>query len=296
MAQSIPQRATSVERSRAGLSGRRRLRAGLSHLLLLLVAVIFIVPFFWLIVTSLKPLSQVFTDPITWLPNPVQWQNYTEALTSPSFPFVRLLTNTVSYAAITTLATVGSSAVVAYAFARMEFRGRDLLFTITLATMMLPSVVTLIPTYVLFRRFGWVGSYAPLVVPMFFGSAFNIFLLRQFMLTIPHDLTDAARVDGAGDWTILWRIMLPLVKPALLVVGLFQFLAAWNDFFGPLIYLTNPDQFPLVLGLYAFKTRFGVQWHLLMAASLTVTAPIIALFFLAQRYFIEGVTLTGLRG
>ncbi|MBC8077073.1 MAG: carbohydrate ABC transporter permease [Chloroflexales bacterium] len=290
------QPAVATAQPRTRLRGRGLTRELIAHSLLFGVAVIFLVPFFWLVVTSLKPLNQVFTDPITWLPNPVQWGNYREALTSPAFPFWRLLGNTVSYAGFSTLGTVVSSCIVAYAFARMEFRGRNALFSITLATMMLPGIVTLIPTYILFRRFGWIGSYAPLVVPLFFGSAFNIFLLRQFMLTIPHDLTDAARVDGAGDWTILWRIMVPLVKPALLVVGLFQFLAAWNDFFGPLIYLNDPSRFPLVLGLYAFKTRFGVEWHLMMAASLAVTAPIIALFFVLQRYFIEGVTLTGLRG
>jgi ABC-type glycerol-3-phosphate transport system permease component len=219
-------------------------------------------------------------------------------LTSPAFPFARLLSNTLFYAAFSTIGTVLSSAVVAYAFARMQFRGRDLLFSITLATMMLPGIVTLIPTYVLFRTFGMVGTYAPLIVPLFFGSAFNIFLLRQFMLTIPLDLTDAAYVDGAGDFTILWQIMLPLVKPALLVVGLFQFLAAWNDFQGPLIYLDKASDYPLVLGLYAFQTSRGatVDWNLMMAAALATTFPIIVLFFVAQRYFIEGITLTGLKG
>jgi multiple sugar transport system permease protein len=180
----------------------------------------------------------------------------------------------------------------------MDFRGRNLLFSITLATMMLPGIVTLIPTYVLFRFFGWVGSYAPLIVPHFFGGAFNIFLLRQFMMTIPTDLTDAAHVDGAGDFTILWRIMMPLVKPALLVVGLFHFLYAWNDFQGPLIYLDKAADYPLVLGLYAFQTSRGmtVEWNLMMAAALATTFPIILLFFVAQRYFIEGIALTGLKG
>jgi len=296
MQQTLPQPAVGTARRNARL--RRAIGATLGHALLIGVAALFVIPFIWLVITSLKPTNQIFTDPLIWVPSPILWSNYTKALINPAFPFVRLLSNTLFYALLSTLGTVLSSAVVAYAFARMEFRGRNLLFGITLATMMLPSIVTLIPTYVLFRFFGWVGSYAPLIVPMFFGSAFNIFLLRQFMMTIPQDLTDAAYVDGAGDLTVLWRIMLPLVKPALLVVGLFHFLYAWNDFQGPLIYLDKAADYPLVLGLYAFQTSRGmtVEWNLMMAAALATTFPIILLFFIAQRYFIEGIALTGLKG
>jgi multiple sugar transport system permease protein len=279
---------------------RRRIRKGvsltLSHLLLLATAALFTVPSLWLVVTSLKPMEQVFTDPPRWIPEPIMWQNYVEALASPAFPFLRLLRNTLFYAVLSTIGVVASSLVVAYAFARLEFWGRDVLFLITLSTMMLPGVVTLIPTYILFRKLGWVGSYAPLIIPAFFGSPFNIFLLRQFMMTVPWDLTDAAHVDGANDLVILFRILTPLVKPALLVIAVFHFMWAWNDFMGPLIYLDNITEYPLVMGLYAFQTRFGVQWNLMMAASLAVTFPLILLFFVAQRYFIEGVTLTGLKG
>ncbi len=267
-----------------------------THLLLTGIAILFLLPFLWLVITSLKPLNQVFTDPPQWIPRPVMWSNYAQALTSPAFPFLRLLQNTLFYTILSTIGVVVSSGIVAYAFARMEFWGRNLLFVITLATMMLPGIVLLIPTYVLFQTFGWVGSYAPLIVPAYFGSAFNIFLLRQFMMTIPWDLTDSAWVDGAGELTILWRIIFPLVKPALMVVAVFHFMYAWNDFLGPLIYLDEANEYPLVLGLYAFQTRFGVQWHLMMAASLSVTFPLIVLFFLAQRYFIEGITLTGMKG
>jgi ABC-type glycerol-3-phosphate transport system permease component len=186
--------------------------------------------------------------------------------------------------------------MVAYGFARLTFWGRDALFGITLATLMLPNIVLLIPTYVLFRSFGWVGTYGPLIVPHFFGNAFNIFLLRQFMLTIPWDLSDSSRLDGAGDFIILWRIILPLFKPALMAVALFHFIYIWNDFLGPLIYLDDASKYPLVLGLYSFQTRFNIQWHLMMAAALSTTFPLIILFFLGQRYFIEGVTLTGVKG
>jgi ABC-type glycerol-3-phosphate transport system permease component len=271
---------------------------GFAHALLIAVGALFFTPFLWLVITSLKQKSQVFSDPLIWLPNPVMWENYPRALTSPGFPYLTLLANTLFYTVSSTIGVVLSSLVVAYAFARMRFRGRETLFAITLATLMLPGIVTLIPTYVMFGWFGWVGTYAPLVVPVWFGTAFNIFLLRQFMLTIPLDLTDAARVDGAGDLLILFRILAPLVRPAVIVVALFHFLYAWNDFMGPLIYLDETSEYPLVLGLYTFRGRFGsaVEWQLMMAASMAVIAPILALFFAAQRSFIEGVTLTGLKG
>lgn len=268
----------------------------LTHGMLIAGATLFVVPFLWLVITSLKPLDQVFTAPPTWIPDPIRWQNYPEALTNEAFPFVRLMRNTLFYVIISTIGVVISSTIVAYAFARMRFPGRDLLFAVTLATMMLPGVILLIPTYVLFQRFGWVGTYAPLIVPLFFGNAFNIFLLRQFMLTIPWDLSDSARVDGANDLIILWRIFVPLLKPALMVVAVFHFMYAWNDFLGPLIYLDEATEYPLVLGLFSFQRRYTVEWHLMMAAALSTTAPLIVLFFVAQRYFVEGITLSGLKG
>jgi multiple sugar transport system permease protein len=267
-----------------------------SHGLLVFTAALFVIPFLWLVVTSLKPLEQVFTDPPMWIPEPILWSNYVEALTTPAFPFLLLLRNTLFYVVMTTIGTVVSSTIVAYAFSRLEFKGRDTLFLITLSTMMLPGIVTLIPTYILFRWMDWVGGYAPLIVPAFFGSAFNIFLLRQFMTTIPWELTDAAYVDGASDFIILWRVIVPLITPALLVIAVFNFMYTWNDFFGPLIYLDELNEYPLVMGLYAFRTRHTIQWNLLMAASLATCFPLIALFFVAQRYFIEGITLTGLKG
>jgi multiple sugar transport system permease protein len=289
---------SAAARSAAGARSRYLVGRVLIYVILIAVAALFAVPFLWLIITSLKQKSQIFTEPLVWIPDPVMWENYPKALTSPSFPFLRLVANTLYYTISSTLGVTISSTVVAYAFARMTFRGRELLFGITLATMMLPGIVTLIPTYVLFSKLGLIGGYAPLILPMWFGSAFNIFLLRQFMMTIPLDLTDAARVDGAGDFRILWSVLVPLIRPALLVVAIFHFLYTWNDFMGPLIYLSDSSQFPLVLGLYSFRGRFGssVEWHLMMAATMAVITPIIALFFAAQRYFIEGVTMTGLKG
>lgn len=284
---------TSIRRRKAA---RNFIQSSFSHLVLLAVAIIFFIPFIWLIITSLKQETQVFTDPLIWIPKPIMWSNYPDALTTPAFNFLPLLKNTLFYVISTTIGTVVSSTMVAYGLARLRFPGKNILFVITLATMMLPGIVTLIPTYVLFKWMGWVGSYAPLIVPSFFGSAFNIFLLRQFMMTIPWDLTDAALVDGANDLTILWKIVVPLIKPALLVIGVFNIMWTWNDFFGPLIYLSDSKQYPLVMGLYAFRTQHSTQWTLMMAATLATCFPLIALFFVAQRYFIEGITLTGLKG
>lgn len=275
---------------------RTALGLTLSYLILLATAALFIVPFLWLVITSLKASNQVFTNPPLWIPDPILWSNYVEALTTPAFPFFKLLGNTVYYVTMTTIGTIISSAAVAYGFSRIRFKGRDFLFAVTLSTMMLPGIVTLIPTYVLFKTIGWVGSYAPLIVPSFLGAAFNIFLLRQFMITVPYELTDAALVDGATHFDILWRIMIPLVKPALLVIGVMNVMYIWNDFMGPLIYLSESSTYPLVMGLNAFRTQHATMWNLMMAASLATCFPLILLFFVAQRYFIEGITLTGLKG
>ena len=286
----------------SGSASRRRAKAlrtinrSLTHLVLSTVALLWAVPFLWLIITSLKPLEQVFAVPPKLAPEPILWRNYYDALTNPAFPFFRLLGNSIFYSVTSTIGVVASCSLVAYGFARMRFWGRDVWFVILLSTMMVPPVVTMIPTYVLFRKIGWVGGYAPLVVPSFFGAAFYIFMLRQFFLTLPWELTESARVDGAGELTIFARIMLPLLRPALMVVVVFNFLGCWNDFMGPLIYLGSNDLFPLSMGLFAFRTKYQTQWHLTMAASLVVTIPMMALFFAAQQQFIEGITLTGMKG
>ncbi len=277
-------------------NGLRILRLTGTYLVLSLVALLWAIPFLWLIITSLKPLNQVFAVPPKWIPEPILWSNYPEALNSPGFQFFRLLKNSMFYSVTSTIGAAVSSAITAYGFARMRFWGRDFWFVVLLATMMIPGVVTMIPTYVLFRVVGWVGGYAPLIVPSFFGAAFYIFMLRQFFLTLPWELTESARVDGAGELTIFARIMLPLIRPALMVVVVFNFLGCWNDFMGPLIYVSDNNLFPLSMGLFAFRTKYETAWHLMMAASLVVTVPMMALFFAAQRQFIEGITLTGLKG
>lgn len=275
---------------------RNTLPSLISYALLSLVGLAFAVPFAWLVITSLKPMNQVFTVPLTWIPDPILWSNYPNALRDPGFPFLNLLKNSLNYAVLSTIGVTIGSAMAAYAFARIPFRGRGVLFAITIGTMMIPGVVTMIPTYLLFKWLDWVGGYRPLIIPSWGGSAFYIFMLRQFMLTLPWELSDAARVDGASESHILTRIMLPLMKPALLVVVLFNFMGCWNDFMGPVIYLNNTKLYPLSLGLFSFLGRSERRWNLLMAAAMVITMPIVLLFFLAQRQFIEGITMTGIKG
>jgi multiple sugar transport system permease protein len=211
--------------------------------------------------------------------------------------FLTYLSNTLVVAILGVLGTVISSSLVAYGLARVRWKGREALFTVILATMMIPFPVLMVPLYGVFRTLGWIGTLMPLWVPAWFAGAFNIFLLRQFFLTIPEDLTDAARIDGCSEFAIYWRIMLPLAKPALAVVALFHFLFAWNDFLGPLIFLTEPDTFTMALGLQQYQSQHGgSEWHLLMAASLLLVLPIIVLFFFTQKTFIQGISTTGLKG
>ena len=234
--------------------------------------------------------------PVVWWPTPALWQTFTDVLTDANFPFLLYLKNSVFYAGAITVGTVISCAAVGYGFARLRFPGRDLLFGITLATMMIPAIVTFIPTYVLFRYLHLTGTYAPLVIPGFLGNAFFIFMVRQFFMGLPWELSDAAKVDGAREWLIFWRIMLPLVRSALMVVAVFTFLYTWNDYFGPLIFVSDPGQYPLSLGLFTFKAQRTTDWDHLMAASAVSTLPLIVLFFATQRYFLQGITITGLKG
>jgi multiple sugar transport system permease protein len=266
------------------------------HALLIIVSIVFLVPFYWMLSSALKDNNQIFAFEPQWWPNPVHWENFATAINFPGFPYLRLLGNSVFYAGAVTIGTVFSCAAVAYGFARLRFPGRDLLFGITLATLMIPPIVTFIPTYILFATTGLTGSYAPLIIPRFLGDAFYIFMLRQFFKGIPADLSDAARIDGASEFRIFWEIMLPLVRPALIVVAVFSILYTWHDFFGPLIYLQDPMSYPLSLGLYAFRSQRAMEWALIMTASTLTVLPLILVFLFTQRYFIRGVAMTGLKG
>jgi ABC-type glycerol-3-phosphate transport system permease component len=273
---------------------RARLRRWLSSVILFVVAAIFLLPLIWMLSSSLKPEYQVFEMPPRLIPNPVRWQNYVEALTY--VPFGRYTLNT---AFITIMVIIGhtlSCTIVAYGFARLRAPGRDALFILVLATLMLPYPVTMVPLYVLFNRLGWVNSFLPLIVPAFFGSPFYIFLLRQFFLRIPNELEDAARMDGANLLQILYRIILPLSMPAIATVAIFTFQFTWNDFLTPLIYLHDQRLYTVALGLNFFRSSFQVSWAYLMAASLVTMLPVIIVFFLAQRLFVEGISISGIKG
>jgi multiple sugar transport system permease protein len=287
-----------TERRRRRSGGVIAQRAGRSlakHSVLVVVGVVFAFPLFWMVLTSLKPLLQAIAFPPVWWPHPVLFSNYPDALTS--LPFFRFFLNTLLYAVVTIVGVLISSSLVAYGFSRIEWRGRDLLFYIMVSTLLLPYLSTLIPLFLLYKRLGWTGTYLPLMVPCFFGiSVYSTFLLRQFFMTIPGDLADAARVEGANEFYIYSRIVLPLSKPALATVALFQFIYCWNDFLGPLIYLNTPSWYPLALGLNDMLGTYSTNWGWLMAASTAVTIPIVVLFLLTQRTFVQGIALTGSKG
>ncbi len=261
-------------------------------------ALLMLTPFFWLVTSSLKSPAEIYVFPPVWIPNPIRLENYPAVIRE--LPFLLYTRNTL---VITIPAMVGqilTSSLAAYGFARLRFPGRDATFAALLATLMLPYAVTLIPVYIMFKAFGWLGTYLPLIVPFWFGGgAFNVFLLRQFFLTIPDELEEAALLDGAGYLTIYWKIILPLSTPALIVVGIFSFLYHWNDFLAPLIYLNDFHTWTLAMGVVLLKgAAIGQRdtTNLLMAMSTMMIFPIIVIFFVAQRAFIQGIVLTGLKG
>lgn len=265
------------------------------YLLCLVVSVLMFFPLLWLLRSSVMDLGQIFVFPPEWVPRPWRWQNYPEALTT--IPFLRYLRNTLTILLPSVLGTVVTSALAAYGFSRLRWPGRDLVFSVLLTTLMLPYAVTLIPTFLLWARLELVNTFWPLIIPHWFGGGiFSIFLLRQFFRTIPKELDEAALLDGANPVQILWHIIVPLSRPALIAVAIFSALASWNDFLGPLIYLNDSRNFTLALGLAEFTGLYSSQWHLLMAASTVVIVPVVVLFFFAQRYFIEGIALTGSKG
>jgi multiple sugar transport system permease protein len=273
-----------------------RLGAFARHALLIAISLVFLFPFYWMVASALKDNNQIFAVPMYWIPNPAHWDNFITAINFPGFPYFQLLRNSIFYSGMVTIGTVISCAAVGYGFARLKFPGRDILFAITLATLMVPPIVTYIPTYILFAKLELTGTYAPLIIPKFLGEAFYIFMIRQFFMGVPWELSDAARIDGASEYRIFWEIMLPLVRPALVVVAVFSLLYTWHDFFGPLIYLQDRDDYPLTLGLFAFQAQRTLEWPLIMAGAVLTTLPMVIVFFFTQRYFIRGIATTGLKG
>ena len=263
----------------------------LALLVLVGVSAAILFPALWMLSTSLKVDTQVYANPPVWIPKPLRWANFSEAWKLA--PFARYTVNTVLYAGAVVIGTVLSSSMAAYGFAKLRFPGRNVLFGVLLSTMMIPGMVTLIPQYILFSKLHWVGTYLPLVVPSFFAGAFFTFLLRQFFMGIPEELSEAARVDGAGELWIWWRVVMPLSTPALATVAIFTFEGAWDSYVGPLLYLNDERLYTLQVGLQFFRTASVVQWQYLMAAALMVMLPVIILFFMFQRYFVEGAAISG---
>ena len=290
-------------RFRIGAQSLTPLQSFAIHAALLCLCIPALLPFIWMLSTSFKLDSDIYGSSkaggavlslASLIPHPFHPQNYPDAL--KTVPFATYLFNSIGLCATTILGAVTSSAVVAYGFARIQFKGRDFWFMVMISTMALPGQVTMIPQFAVFRWLGWYGGYLPLTVPAFTGAPFYIFLLTQFFRTVPAEMAESARLDGAGEWTILCRIVLPLAKPALATCALFQFLGTWNDFMGPLLYIADQRLYSLAFGLYAFSVQVGGNPTLTMAGSLLMTVPVIVLFFLAQKYFIQGVTLTGMKG
>jgi multiple sugar transport system permease protein len=272
------------------------------HIVLIVLSLIFVSPLLWMVTTAIKPIEETMSATPTLLPSKFLWDNFPKAVTYGSkelgyIPFLLYARNTLMVTLLCVAGSVCSNAVVAYAFARLRWPGRDFFFAVTLATMMVPFPVLMVPTFGLFKWLGWVGSFRPLWVPAFFGSAFSIFLLRQFFRTIPMELSEAAKIDGCSEVRIFTDILLPLAKPALAVVALFTFMGTWNDFMGPMIYLSDQETFTLSLGLQAYQSQHGgTQWNLLMAAATVVILPVIVVFFFAQKMFIQGIATSGLKG
>jgi ABC-type glycerol-3-phosphate transport system permease component len=274
-------------------SQRRTLNHIVIHTLLILGVILMLIPLAWTISTSLKSPAEVFLFPPTWIPEEVKWSNYVEAVNA--IPFFQYLWNTVYITSLSIIGKVASVMLVAFAFARLRWWGRNFMFLLMLATMMLPPHITLIPQFILFKEINWLNTYLPLIIPNFFGGPWLTFLVRQYLLTIPRDLDDAARMDGCSDWGVFSRIILPLAKPAVIIVVIFVFNSTWNEFLTPLIYLQSQEKYTLALGLRMFQGESATNWHLLMAASVLSMLPVVILFFSAQKYFMQGIVFTGVK-
>lgn len=285
------------EKARGRVARRRRFQAVATHLVLIAVAVPFLMPFFWLVTGTFKPSGDLLVVPPVWFPSHWTLQNVRSLFGYSDVNIASYAANTAYICLFNVVATVASCSLIAYGFARIPFPGRNVLFAILIGTLILPSWTTLVPTYMIFKTLGWLGTFRPLTWPALFGDAFTIFLLRQFMRTVPLELSEAAYIDGASEFGIYWRIVLPLVKPALAVAALFSFINNYNDFFGPLIYLTDSGRYTLALAAFQFVKNHGApDIGAIVAFSTLVTFPLIVLFFFTQRMLVEGITLTGIKG
>lgn len=284
--------------AKAGYHGsvkrRKQIVSIACFIILALGSLMFLIPFFWMISTSLKSKSEIFSFPVIWIPSTFHWENYTRALTV--LPFGRYFANTFFIAFCRIAGQVAACSIVAFSFARLKFPGRNALFMVMLSTLMLPGIVTMIPSFVVFTKIGWMNTWLPLIVPMLFATPYNTFLLRQFYMTLPRDLDEAAKLDGCTNWGIFLRVLFPLTIPAVTAIVVFQFMDAWNDFMGPLLYLRDSELYTVSLGLSLFQGKIRTEWQLLMAASAVAMVPSLILFAVAQKYIIGGIALTGIKG
>ena len=266
----------------------------LGYVLLTSIAFVFMIPLLWMISTSLKERWDVFAYPPTWLPSVAQWSNYLEIF--DKYPLGRFMLNSIFLVVVNTASQLLIVPIVAYGFARLRFPGKKIIFILLLVTMMLPGHIKLIPLYSLYTKLGWIDTYWPMIVPSFFGDSFFIFLMVQYMKTLPKELDDAARIDGAGTWGILYKILLPLCVPPLTIVTVFSFLWNWNEFMHPLIFLNTFEKFPIGVGLAFFRGRYSTEWNLFMAATLVTILPVLVIYFFSQDKLIGGIASVGLKG
>jgi len=267
----------------------------LYHAVMLTIAAIFMLPFYWMTISGLKNNAEIFASPVAWFPDPVRWENIPGLFTRDDFPFIRQFLNSCFYAGMVAIGVCFSCSLAAYAFGCLRWRGRDLVFALTIAALLLPAIVTFLPVYLGWSRIGLNGTYWPLIFPFFLGDAFFIFMLRQFFLGVPREIMDAARLDGASEFRIFWQIVLPQVRTALAIVALFAIVYTWHEFFGPLIYLQDRQDFPLSLGLFVFRSQHAVEWSVSMTGAFFTALPLFILFFFTQRLFQQGLATSGLK-
>lgn len=265
------------------------------HALMLTISAIFLLPFYWMAISAFKNNAEIFSSPVAWFPDPIRWENIPALLSREDFPFLRQFANSVFYAGSVAVLVVFSCSLAAYSFACLRWRGRDVVFGLTVAALLMPTIVTFLPVYLAWSKLGLTGTYWPLISPFLFGDAFFIFMLRQFFLGVPRELMDAARLDGASEFRIWWQIVLPQVRTALVIVGLFALVYTWNEFFGPLIYLQDRQEFPLSLGLFTFQSQRAAEWSASMTGALLTALPMVVLFLFTQRLFQRGLTTSGLK-
>jgi multiple sugar transport system permease protein len=265
------------------------------HALMLAISAVFLLPFYWMTISAFKTNAEIFSNPVTWLPDPIRWENMTSLLTREDFPFVQQFVNSVFYAGTVAVLVCLSCSLAAYSFGCLRWRGRNLVFGLTICALLMPTIVTFLPIYLAWSKIGLTGTYWPLITPFLFGDAFFIFMLRQFFMGVPRELLDAARLDGASEFRIWWQIVMPQLRTPLIIVGLFATVYTWNEFFLPLIYLQDREAFPLSVGLFTFQSQRAVEWSVSMMGAFLTALPMVALFLLTQRLFQRGLSSTGLK-